>query len=52
MGEDFWIILAVAGGAALASPLGGVLSILLPSSTLFLSLAVGMASGIVESVTK
>jgi zinc transporter, ZIP family len=46
MGGDFWIILAVAGGAALASPLGGVLSILLPSSTLFLSLAVGMASGI------
>jgi zinc transporter, ZIP family len=46
MNGSFVTVLAVAGGAALASPLGGVISVLLPPSTLLLSVAVGMAGGI------
>jgi len=44
--NDFWLIAAVALVAAVASPLGGLLSILLPPSTLLLSIAVGFAGGI------
>ena len=40
------VILAVAGAAALASPGGGALSLVIQPSTLLLSIAVGLASGL------
>ena len=44
--DGFWLIVAVAGAAAVASPVGGIIAVLVPTSTLFLSIAVGMAGGI------
>lgn len=41
MDQDFRLNLSVAGGAALASPRGGLIAVLVPTSTLFLSNAVG-----------
>jgi len=46
MGGDFLIILAIAVTAALASPLGGALSLIIKPTTLVLSLAVGLAAGL------
>jgi zinc transporter, ZIP family len=46
MDSSVWIFLAVAGGAALCSPLGGVIAVIVPPSTMLLSIAVGMAGGI------
>jgi len=46
MDNQFLIILAVAGTAALASPAGGLIAILTRPSSLFLSVAVGFAGGI------
>ena len=46
MDGQFLMTFAIAAGAAAASPLGGVLAIALPMSTLLLSLSVGMAGGI------
>lgn len=46
MDGQFLTILAVALGAALASPLGGLLAILIRPSSLLLSIAVGLAGGV------
>lgn len=46
MNQDLLIILAVAFGAALASPLGGLVAIYFRPSSLFLSISVGFAAGV------
>ena len=46
MDGQFLIVFAVALAAALASPLGGVIAIFIRPSSLFLSLAVGLAGGV------
>ncbi len=46
MAADFLTIAAIAGTAALASPAGGVIALWTRPSTLFLSVAVGFASGV------
>lgn len=46
MPDDFWVILGVAAAAALASPLGGLLAIWRRPTSLFMSLALGFASGV------
>jgi zinc transporter, ZIP family len=43
---DFLLILAVAGAAALASPAGGLVALWRRPTTLFMSLALGFASGV------
>lgn len=42
---DFWMILAIAGGAALASPLGGLLALWRKPTTIVMSIALGLAAG-------
>lgn len=42
---DFWMILAIAGAAALASPLGGFLAVWRKPTTLAMSIALGLAAG-------
>lgn len=44
--DDFWLIVAIAFGTALASPLGGLIAVMFPPTTLVLSIAVGAAGGI------
>jgi ZIP family zinc transporter len=46
MDSQFAIILAVAGAAALFSPAGGLVAILVRPNSLFLSIAVGLAGGV------
>jgi zinc transporter, ZIP family len=46
MSSDFFMILAVAGAAAIASPMGGVLALWRKPTSLFMSLALGFASGV------
>lgn len=46
MSQDFLIILGVASAAALASPAGGLATILARPSSLLLSIAVGFAAGV------
>ena len=46
MSSDFLMILAVAGAAALASSLGGLVALWTRPTTLFMSLALGFASGV------
>ena len=46
MPADLLLILAVAGSAAVASPLGGLLALWRRPTTLFMSLALGFASGV------
>ena len=45
MPSDFFTILAVAGAAAIASPIGGLIALWRKPSTLFTSIALGFASG-------
>lgn len=42
----FWGFLLIAGGAALASPVGGALSLFIRPTSLLLSIAVGFAGGV------
>lgn len=46
MATDFLIVLAVAGSAALASPLGGYFATVIRPTSLILSIAVGLAAGV------
>jgi ZIP family zinc transporter len=46
MFSEFLIILAVAGAAAVASPLGGVIALWRKPTSFFMSLALGFASGV------
>lgn len=46
MPDDGLTILAIAAAAALASPLGGLVALWRPPTTLFMSLALGFASGV------
>ncbi len=47
MGEaDFWTIVGIAGAAAVASPMGGVIALWVKPTTLFMSFALGFASGV------
>jgi ZIP family zinc transporter len=46
MSSNFLIILAVAGAAAVASPIGGVLALWRKPTSLFMSLALGFAGGV------
>lgn len=46
MSADLFIILAIAGAAAVASPVGGLIALWHKPSTLFMSAALGFASGI------
>lgn len=46
MGDQWPLVLAIAAGAALASPLGGAVAILLEPGTLLLSIFVGFAGGV------
>lgn len=46
MDGQFLIIFAVAFGAAIASPIGGLIAIFVQPTTLFLSIAVGLAGGV------
>jgi ZIP family zinc transporter len=46
MDEQFFTLLAVAGAAALASPIGGLVAIVVRPTSLYLSLAVGFAGGV------
>lgn len=46
MEGDWTLVLAIAAGAALASPLGGAVAILLRPTTLLLSVFVGYAAGV------
>jgi zinc transporter, ZIP family len=46
MSTDFFTLLAVAGAAAIASPLGGLISLWRRPTTLFMSVALGFASGV------
>jgi zinc transporter, ZIP family len=43
---DFLMLFAIAGAAALASPAGGLLALWLKPTTLFMSVALGFASGV------
>jgi zinc transporter, ZIP family len=44
--SDFLLVLAVAGAAAVASPAGGIVALWHRPTTLFMSLALGFASGV------
>lgn len=44
--QDLFTILAIAGVAAIASPLGGAIALLHRPSTLIMSIAVGFAAGV------
>jgi ZIP family zinc transporter len=44
--NELWPFLLIAGGAALASPIGGVVSLLVRPTSLLLSIAVGIAGGV------
>lgn len=44
--NELWTFLLIAGGAALASPVGGVASLLVRPTSLLLSIAVGVAGGV------
>jgi zinc transporter ZupT len=44
--SEVWPFLLIAGGAALASPVGGVVSLLVRPTSLLLSIAVGIAGGV------
>jgi hypothetical protein len=44
--SDFLMILAVAGAAAIASPIGGLIALWRKPTTLFMSLALGFAGGV------
>ncbi len=46
MDGGLWMFLAIAFGAAAASPLGGIIAILVRPSSLLLSLSVGFAGGV------
>src|SRR5918998_1940223 len=46
MSSELLLILAVAAGAAVASPVGGLLALWRRPTTLFMSLALGFASGV------
>lgn len=46
MSPDFLTILTVAATAALASPVGGVISLIVKPTTMMLSIAVGLAAGL------
>jgi zinc transporter, ZIP family len=43
--SDFLMILAIAGAAAIASPIGGLIALWRTPTTLFMSIALGFASG-------
>lgn len=43
---DFLTIIAIAGAAAIASPAGGLISLWRKPTTLFMSVALGFASGV------
>ena len=43
---DLSLILAIAGSAAIASPLGGLIALWRKPTTLFMSVALGFASGV------
>jgi ZIP family zinc transporter len=44
--QDFLIIASIAGAAAVASPLGGLIALWIKPTTLFMSGALGFASGV------
>ena len=47
MGEaDLLIIVGIAGAAAVASPIGGLVALWVTPTTLFMSFALGFASGV------
>jgi ZIP family zinc transporter len=46
MSSEFFLILSVAASAAIASPTGGFLALWRKPTTLFMSLALGFASGV------
>lgn len=46
MSQDFLIIASIAGAAAVASPLGGLIALWIKPTTLFMSGALGFASGV------
>lgn len=46
MPDDFWTIFGVATAAAIASPLGGLLALWRRPTSLFMSLSLGFASGV------
>jgi ZIP family zinc transporter len=46
MDQDFWIVIGIALAAGLASPAGGLIATRIKASTLWMSIATGLAAGI------